>query len=272
VASYDEVVPPGQVGKIRARLSTGHGRGAQAKVVSVTTNDPDQPNTNLTLRAYIEGSVLFLPGEAINLFSRAETVRPGRVIVRKDPTEKGDLEIADLSSSAPWIAATARRVEVEEPPSDGLPAASPGDWVIEARVAGNAPTGNRRETIRFRTGLTREPRIELPVTAFIPADLTLSPPQLELRAAEGVGAAGSAVVLLRAGLDRSGITISVAPADFQATIEPAGPTNARLQVRWEPGGPTGATDGQVTVRLGEKTAVLPVRVSVARSAAPAAPR
>jgi len=266
VASFDEVVPPGQAGKITARMNTGHGRGAQSKTVTVTSNDPVEPVTPLTFRAYVEGSVVFVPGEAITIVSRGEARRPGRVIVRKDPTEKGDLKVTDLTSSAAWLSPTARRVDSSQDAADGLPAASPGDWIITATLSADAPTGNHRETVRFATGLPREPQIELPVTVFIPADITISPNPLELRTT-GLSVSGSAIVVVRGGIDRSGMTVKAEPGDFSATLEPSGATSARVQVAWVPDGPTGATAGQVTVQVGDHSAVLPVRVLIAKPAA-----
>ena len=57
MASFDEVVPPGKAGSIRASVHTTTYRGPISKQVTVEHDDKSQGPVQLTLSANIVGSV-----------------------------------------------------------------------------------------------------------------------------------------------------------------------------------------------------------------------
>lgn len=272
MASFDEAVPPGKAGSIRASIHTQNYRGAIYKTIAVRDNDPSQPAIQLTVKARIVGSVDIFPYPALALAARQRGFEtPARLLVRQDATESGTLDIEGLHASAPWLHVEARKVTAVEPPADGLPQAKPGDVVLSVQVADPPPAGIHAESVAFQTGLTREPVVTIPVHVTVRAPLVVSPADLILNAVPGTPprATGAAVVAVRNGLDRSALTVTSTDPAFKVATEPAGARRVRVTVSWTaPGATAEPASTELTFRLGDATAHLRVRVNVAMLAAP----
>jgi hypothetical protein len=257
VASFDEAVPPGQVGKINATLRTAGYRGQVIKTIAVTTNDPAHASAMLSLKARIIGSVELLPNPSLSVTSAGPESRPGRVIVRKDATETGTLAVSNLAVSLPWLQVTSRRVEGTEPQIEGLPETRPGDTVVEVVAkAETPPPGSFSGSVTFKTGLSREPEVMIPVYGFVRAPIVVSPTELTLRP----GVEGMMIAVVRGDVDIEQLTASAEPATIKLSREW---TNARtLKIRLtldEAAGPA-TTTGKITIRSGAASATVPVRV------------
>lgn len=269
MASYDEVIPPGQVGKIRSTLKTDHYNGPVAKTITVTTNDPALPVTTLTLKARIAGSVQIFPTPVFGLnYASPLAMRP-RIVVRKDETEKGELLVADLKPSQPWIKVEAKKVAAPGPAVEGLPEVRAGDWILEAKLDPIPGIGPRNETISFSTGLSREPTVSIPVSIYIPPPIQVNPQELILLPA-AAEATGILYARLRADLDPSALTIEASPAEFEAKLNPQRAQAVQVVVTWREGAGARHTSGSVTLRLGAESVVIPVRLSAASAGSPPA--
>jgi hypothetical protein len=54
VADYDKVIPPGGEGKVTLKIDTGGYRGEVTKNTRVHTNDPKNPVSTLTIKAFVK--------------------------------------------------------------------------------------------------------------------------------------------------------------------------------------------------------------------------
>lgn len=273
MASFDEAIPPGQVGRVRATFAhTQNLSGTVTKGVTVTTNDPARPTFVLSIRGTFVGSVLVLPAPSLQLAVGGLPDSTGRLLVRQDPTEKGTLALVDLSSTVPWIQLSSRRTEAGES-LPGLPAAQAGDWLVEARVAGEVPGRQAAAEIRFKTGLPREPEVKIPVFARVFPEISLSPQQIRIPYPDDPGRPASAMawVTIRQDLDPAGITAETSSKAFRATLSPTGPKVLRLDVSWSPDAEGAPMEGLLTLKLGSATATAPIRVLQSRPAGPSAP-
>jgi hypothetical protein len=184
-----------------------------------------------------------------------------RLLVRRDPTETGELHVTAVRPSADWFSVTATRLEEPLPAGDGLPAGQPGDWLLEGRLAGNPPYGVTRGQLSFKTGLPRQPEMTVAVLANLrpPVQLTGEPIQLSL----GEGETSEATVLfsVRPGLDPDALRIDPEPEALEVTLEPAGMRFYKALVRWSGGRFHG---GALVFKLGEERYRVPVRAAVPR--------
>jgi len=174
VASFDEVIPPGEVGHIDATLDTKKLRGSVGRGITVYTDDPHSPKVFLTVRAIVVGGVMVLPQEMIYLNSGARNQRSPMVLVRREASETGEIEIDDVTTSVPWLAATVEPLSEPRPAADGLPPGLRGDWLVTVRAESSAPYGRHRETLQFKTGLKRQSEISIPVVVTRQAPIRLS--------------------------------------------------------------------------------------------------
>jgi len=269
VASFDEVVPPGKAGSIRASVHTASYKGAIGKSITVTHDDTSQGPINLTVAARIVGSVEILPYPALQLARRRRGfVTPAKLIVRKDATEQGTLAFDGLAASVPWIKVSARKVTAEEPAVEGLPAAIPGDIVVSVQADG-APVGTNIVNVTFRTGLAREPLVTIPVTVNVQPAVTMQPNDLILNPTPDLpgGASGQVLVSVRDDLDPKTVVVTSDAAAFAVRVDPPGERAFRLIVEWEGKGKRKSppTETTIRIRVGKETIDLPVRVNLARA-------
>ncbi len=268
MASFDEVVPPGKAGNIKASIHTGNYKGAIAKSITVTHDDATQGPITVNMLVKIVGSVDVLPFPALRIGGRRRGFEtPAMLIVRKDPSEQGTLAIEALVASAAWLKVSARQVSADEPAVEGLPAALPGDVVLSVQAQG-APVGTSVETVSFQTGLTREPKVTIPVTVNVQPLITLQPNDLILNPTPGAseGASGQVLAALREDLDPKTVTVVSDAKAFVARLDPPGERAFRVIVDWAGKGEKPPTETTIHIRVGSETVDLPVRVNLGRIA------
>ena len=151
------MIPPGQVGKVHATVNTSQLVGQIGKGISITTNDPAVSVVLVEVRANVVGSVLMLPGYKALLSNRQIETHSTPFLIRQEPGETGELRIPAPSTSVPWIDVEVQKLTEKYPSEKGIPAGWPGDWRLVASLKKGAPAGHFQETIRFKTGLPREP-------------------------------------------------------------------------------------------------------------------
>jgi len=271
VASFDGAIPPGQVGKVTAQVRTENYRGPVEKTVTVTSSDPARPSVLLRVKANVVGSVVILPGQFLSFPAPPTWDYAGKVLIRKDKTESGELKVSDVTTTAPWLTAKARRVENPEPEAEGFPAALPGDWVLDVTVSEAAPSVQSGQQVRFKSGLPREAEVTVPVSVVMQKAMYAVPESVLVPVLAGSQeATGLFKVVLRPGLAKETVHATVAPTSFSVTLERDGDRHYRGKVVWKGTGENGERTGSVVLTVGGETLNLPVRV-VERAAA-AAPR
>lgn len=257
------MIPPGQAGKIKASVRTESFRGAIAKSMTVTHDDPAQGAVILTVKATVVGSVNILPFPSMAMAPRQKGFgSPASLIIRRDDAEKGELAVSDLTCSAPWIKLTLRTITEFGPIEPGLPDGRPGDVVISGQVTGKPPIGIHAESIRFKTGLTREPDVSIPVHVTVRPPLYFQPTGDLVLAVDPTGtgrASGQLAVTVREDLDLATFSASATPP-FTARFERQGRAAVRVSVDWAGDGPAPAIEGDLHMSVGDETATVRVRL------------
>ena len=148
VPQYDRTIAPGQEGKLDAELNSAGFRGAQIKTIQVTSNDPDQPSLSLRLTAFIKTAVEVHPSERlqINLKSGEPTVQEVEIASNTDQP----LEVQEVSTSAPYVRAEARKVDDKT-------------TKIVITVSPDAPAGRSDFMVMARTNLSASPVVTINV-------------------------------------------------------------------------------------------------------------
>jgi hypothetical protein len=256
VASYDEAIAPGQVGRITAKLSTKDMRGPVDRGLNVTTDDPDQPQVPLWIHADVVGSVQLLPRP--NLLLRPTSVVPSpvaRLLVRQDPNEKGEMRLSDARTDLSWLRVTARRVGAPEPAQGDFPEALAGDVVVEVALAGEAPEGTEKTTLRFATGLPTEPQVEVPVVVYVQPRLTVTPDEVRFGPPDPDGQRRALLLVsVRDDLGEAPPVLA-GPDGLKVQLDPAGAHRYQVRLTWPADVPP---RGALTVRAGEVSRSLPL--------------
>lgn len=269
MASFDEAIPPGQAGKVRATMRTDHFQGQVNRAISLRTNDPEHPSAVLKLQVMVVGSVVLLPQPEMVIGSGMSRSQRPRVIVRKDLRERGDLVISDLRASQPWLGVKAHRVETPEPAHEGLPPAAKGDWILEVAFDGKPPSGVRREKVTFKTGLSVEKEVTVPVLVTVLPNITVRPRRLTLKHVAGSeGVEGSILAVVKKGLDADALVVKAVPESIHLNVDRTGPRQFRVRVSVPGGGPPGFDEGHVTLKVDDESVDVAVHVEAAAAMSP----
>jgi hypothetical protein len=271
VASFDEVVPPGQVGTIKASIHTASYHGAITKGITVSHDDGSQGTIMLSVKVNIVGSVTVFPYPALTIAPRMKGfTTPALLLVRKDDSEKGELVLDGLKASVPWLKVSARKVTNPEPAVEGLPATVPGDFVLSIQCD-HAPVGASSQTISFKTGLAREAAFSIPVVVNVRAPIVVQPAQLVLlpKADDPASASGQVLASIREDLDPKTVAVSSDDKAFVPRIENPGERAFRLVVDWTKH-KKAAVETKLHITAGGESAEVPVRVGAPVAAPPAA--
>jgi hypothetical protein len=255
VVEHDETIRAGGVGALVATLDTSGVKGRMRRIITLRTDDPSQPSTTLALKANVVASVDVLPSKEVFLRTRPGHPAAARVIVRRDETEQGRLVIRDVVASAPWIDVTATELTEHRPPVDGLPEAFPGDWLLELGVRGWPSVGRSHETVKFSTGLSREPTVTIPLDVELRPPVNVSAVPIVLQAGPGGSGRSMVVLSVRDGLDPRALAVETTPPELAARLEPAGGRMYRMYVEWAA---RGAGAGRVKLRVGNEVFEVPV--------------
>ena len=235
-------------------MKSGAHRGPLSKPVTVTTSDPTNATVVLNIQAQVQGSVLLLPTAALSFATFSD--RPARLLVRKDPTETGNLAVSGVVASLDWLSATTRKVADGEPAIEGVPQAQPGDFLLEVRSANLPAPGSYSGTLTFETGLPREPRVSVPVMTFVRPPLTVNPAEAVLRgSAETV-----LLVAVRPDVDADALRAAAEPAGIEALLERSAQRTFRLRISWKGDPAARPAAGTVTLKSGVQSITVPVRL------------
>jgi hypothetical protein len=265
VASFDEVIPPGKAGTIKASIHTASLRGAIAKGLTVTHDDPTQGPIALSVKANVVGSVELLPMPILSLAPLVKKPAvPGKIIVRKEASETGTLAVTDITSTAAWLKVTPRVVTAPEPAADGLPDAKPGDTVLTVDASA-APVGSYVETLTFSTGLPREKSVSFPVRVTVRGPLIVQPRDLLLNPdpTDPTHATGQLLAAVREDLDPKQIVFATDSPAFTLKTEPSGERGYKVTVEWKRSTGKEPSEGTISLSVGDEVTKVPVRVNLA---------
>jgi hypothetical protein len=255
LASFDAVIPPGQTGYVRVALDTTKQPRTTGRYVTVHSNDPVEPRIQLRLKAMVVGSIELKPGDKVQLGNRRNQRMEPSVLVRKDVTETGKLQISELVPSSEWLQVRAEEVLSSREAGEYLPVQEAGDWILHFSLADDAPFVRGRETVRFKTGLPREPERELTLYISYDAPLELSSPQVELTLdGDGNSTKETVFVKIRNGLDGE-LLVDTDPPELGVSLRDLGKRQYHADIEWNGGD---RKVGSVYFHVGEERMRLPV--------------
>jgi len=247
------VIPPGQVGKLHTTVDTSALAGPVGKGIAITTNDTVVSVVQVIVRANVVGSVLLLPGYKALISNRQTETLSTPFLIRQEPGEVGKLAISEARASVPWIDVEVQELTEKYPSEKGIPAGWPGDWRLVASLKKSAPGGHFRETVRFKTGLPREPEVTLNIAVDIRPPVNLNTSELRLV----VGQPLMVLASLRRDLDPQPVKLS-APEGLNARAEPGRGRFLKIHLQWDGAPPEAPVELKLEVAGEMQTAKIEV--------------
>ena len=243
VAEYDKTIEPGQIGKITATVDTRNFKGGIAKSVRVFTNDADNPQIDLVIKANVRSQVEVDPGYARFVAVYGEPQKTSVQSVWSD--EHRDLEI--LKAESPYRFVKVGYREAEE--GERLRGVKGRQWQIEVELDKNAPVGPMADFIVLTTDHPKLKTMRIPISGFVRPVMSVTPriadfgrrqltePQtasLEIR-----NLSGNAVKLAEITTDVNGLEAEIEPLEDGRLY--------KILLTLQPGMAKGDFDGLVTI-------------------------
>jgi hypothetical protein len=172
VARYDKLIAPGKTGSVHVVVDTTTFTGAIAKSVTVYTNDPENPQIQLTVRAKVEPYIAVKPGYARYLVVRGEP-QQGVITQSLWSTDGQSFDITGVDSPMPALKVTYREATEKErqPDSKGK------QWKIEMTLSNDqAPVGALTQHVVVHTTHPKEKIVDIPISGFVRPIFAVTPP------------------------------------------------------------------------------------------------
>jgi len=174
VASFDKTIAPGQTGKVHVVVDTATFSGPIAKGVTAFTNDTENPQIELTVRADVQPVIAVKPGYARYTIVQAEA-KEGNIIQTLWATDGVPFEVTKVESPYPFLAVAFH----EAKPDEMLPQAKGRQWKVEMKLDRNSPVGALADYVRVTTTHPKQKLVEIPVSGFVRPMLVVTPPTLD---------------------------------------------------------------------------------------------
>lgn len=271
VAEFDKVIKPGQTGKVVAHVDTTQFSGPIQKAVNIRTNDPDNPNAQLTINAVVKPYVEAHPAGFVrfNLLQGESQTQS----IKLYSEEEEPFQIVGIDSPAPWILVDTLEVRKE----DRVPAGRAGQtqYAVNITIDEDAAVGPLAQKVIVRTNSKFQPEYQISVAGVVRPAFAVNPSIVNFGDA-APGSPESTRTILLASNDRNN------PAGFQVTkvesaskavkasVKPSDtPGQYEVTVSLAPGA-TGAVDSNLRIFTNSKTnpiVTVPVKSSAAVAAA-----
>lgn len=244
VAKYDESIAPGATGKVHVDVDTTAFSGPIAKSVAVYTSDPQAGRIQLTIKADVQPFVAVDPGYARHFQVLGGT--PGEPVKQLVwATDGRALAITGVEAPEEYVLVTTRKATAEERSADGPEV----QWVVETRLADNAPVGPLAGRVVLTTNHPEQPVITVSVSGNVSPPVSVSPPSGSLGVI-GSDDTGRASVLLtnNTGGDLELTIESVSVEGLKAELRTVDPKRTQLALTLPPGRSSGPIDGKVVIK------------------------
>jgi hypothetical protein len=170
VASFDKSIAPGKSGKVHVLFDTATFNGPVAKGVTVYTNDPANPQLELTLRAKVEPYIAMKPGYARYTIVRGEA-REGTIVQTLYAPDGTQMDVVKVDSPWPYLKVGFREAQEGE----RLPDVKVKQWRVETTLSSEAPVGPLAGMVTVHTNHSKQKLVEIPVSGFVRPVLAVTP-------------------------------------------------------------------------------------------------
>jgi len=172
VARYDKTIAPGKTGSVHVLVDTTTFSGANAKYVTVYTNDPENPQIQLTVKAKVEPYIAIKPGYARYLVVRGEP-QQGVITQTLSATDGQPFDITGVDSPMPALKVTYREATAKERQAD----VKGKQWRVDMTLSNDqAPIGAIAAYVTVHTTHPKQKLVEIPISGFVRPIIAVTPP------------------------------------------------------------------------------------------------
>lgn len=201
VADFDKVIKPGDTGKVTAHIDTSAFTGPIAKTITLETNDPTSPTSQLTLHAIVKPYVDSYPAGFVRFnLLQGETATQSVTLYSDEevPFDITDVRVpVDPATQKPvdWVKVTTHKLSDSEHLQMGR--AGQNQYRVDITVGGNdAPFGPMADKVEIFTNSKHQPLYPISVTGVIRPTYRVEPTMLNFGEVAPTDPAATRSVLL----------------------------------------------------------------------------
>lgn len=171
VVDYTKSIPAGGTGTVKVTVDTADFNGPVAKSVTVYTNDADNPQIELTVRARVEPHIFVKPGFARYIVVQGEAKEGtiGQTLYAPNGTS---FDITGVKSPWPHMAVSFREARPDERNADS----AGKQWRVETTLSNDSPVGPLADFITVTTNHAQQKIVQIPVSGFVRPTIAVTPP------------------------------------------------------------------------------------------------
>jgi hypothetical protein len=277
VADFDKVIKPGQTGKVTAHVDTAAFAGPIAKSVTLETNDPTTPTSQLTIHAVVKPYVEAFPAGFVRfnlLQGEADTQTVTLYSEEDEPFQVTKVEVP-----GDWVKATFDKVtnDTEKAPNVGRPGQD--QYKVKITVGGpDAKIGPLADKVHIITNSKHQPDYFISISGVVRPTIRVEPSSLNFGEVTPVDVAATRMVLLHSNNLKTPESFIVSKAESNVpavvtSVKPgAGKGDYEVTLQIAKDAKPGDVDGTVTIYTNDKVnpvVTVPLKATI-KSATPSA--
>jgi hypothetical protein len=285
VADFDKVIKPGETGKVTAHVDTTAFAGPIAKTVTLETNDPTTPTSQLTIHAVVKPYVEAFPAGFVRfnmLQGDADTQSVMLYSEEDEPFQVTKVEVPiDPKTNEPvkWVKTTFEKVaEADKAPNVGRPGQD--QYKVNITVGGpDANVGMLAEKVHIYTNSKHQPEYLVSISGVVRPTFRVEPSMLNFGEVTPNDVSATRMVMLHSNNLKAPESFVVSkaessvPAMVTTSVKPGankGEYEVTLQIAKD--AKPGEVDGAVTIYTNDKVnpvVTIPMKATI-KAATPAA--
>jgi hypothetical protein len=257
VADFDKVIKPGETGKVTAHVDTAAFAGPIAKTVTLETNDPTTPTSQLTIHAVVKPYVEAFPAGFVRFNMLQGDADAQAVTIYSEEDEP--FQITKIETPGDWVKATFDKItdESEKAPNVGRPGQD--QYKVKITVGGpEAKIGPLADKVHIITNSKHQPDYYVSISGVIRPTFRVEPTALNFGEVMPTDVAATRMVMLHSNNLKTPETfvVSKAESSVKSVVTSVKPTankgeyEVTLQIAKD--AKPGDVDGTVTIYTNDK--------------------
>ena len=166
VADFDKVIKPGQTGKVNAHVDTTNFAGPIAKSVTLETNDPNNPTSQLTIHAVVKPYVEAYPAGFVRYNLLQGDADTQTVTLYSEEDEPFQITKVDVPGD--WVKVTYDQINKKEELAPNVGKSGQNQYKVNITVGGpDAKIGPLADKIHIVTNSKHQPEYFVSVSGVI---------------------------------------------------------------------------------------------------------
>jgi len=278
VADFDKLVKPGETGKINAHVDTTNFAGPIAKGVTVETNDPNTPTSQLTIHAVVKPFVEAYPAGFVRFNMLQGDTESQSLTFYSEEDEP--FQIVKVEVPADYVKASFKKIENDAEMAQGVGRPGQNQYKLDITVGGpDAKIGPLADKVHVVTNSKHQPEYWVSLSGVIRPTIRVEPLGINFGEITANDSAATRVVMLKSNdlktpdrfvVTRAETNTPLVGASFKPTPN-KGEYEVTLQIAKD--AKPGDIEGQVKIYTSDKVnpiVTVPIKGTVKTAATPSA--